>query len=124
MAGTKSRSGGRNRLPVDLHLARGTYRADRHSSAQSVVALPQLTTTEPSEALLAGLADEGRSFLRAVYAEYAVTEMEGLVLRLAAEGLDDAAVARQRGDAKSARAAVRQVLAVLQRLGLPAAKAV
>jgi len=30
MAGRPGRSGGHNRLPVELHLARGTFRPDRH----------------------------------------------------------------------------------------------
>jgi hypothetical protein len=31
MAGVRGRSGGRNKLPVELHLKRGTFRRDRHA---------------------------------------------------------------------------------------------
>jgi hypothetical protein len=57
--------------------------------------------------------------MRAIFQEYAPTAAEGLVLRIAAEALDDAENARVRDDLKAVRASIRQFLAVLQRLGLP-----
>lgn len=82
----------------------------------------QPVSVEPPGAMLAGLEAHGAAFMRAIYAEYSPSEAEGLILRLGAEALDDAAAARLRNDMKAARAAVRQVLSVLQRLGLPAPK--
>jgi hypothetical protein len=69
-----------------------------------------------------GLGADGTAFMRAMFAEYVPTEGEGHILRLAAHALDDHAAARAARDLKAARAAVRQVLAVLQRLGIPAPK--
>ena len=120
MAGRKGRSGGHNRLPAQLHKIRGTWSATRHGSTQTATVSRPVVADAPPDALLVGLAADGAAFLRAVYAEYTPSEAEGLLLRLAAQSLDDATAARGGGDSQGQRAAVRQVLAILQRLGLPA----
>ena len=118
MVGVKHRSGGRNKKPLRLHALEGTFRADRHPT--SVAGTTTLAPAVPPTALLAGLGPDGRGFMKAAFREYDVTVFEGHVLKLAAHGVDDAASARAANDLKAVRAAVRQVLGVLQRLGLPA----
>jgi hypothetical protein len=120
MPGVRGRSGGHNRKSrEDLNVA-GTYRPDRHGASASVLAPTwPVPGAEPPSELLAGLGADGARFLRDVYAEFECGALEGHVLRIAAQALDDAEQARARGDAKTVRASVRQLLAALQRLGLP-----
>lgn len=40
MAGTKGRSGGRNRIPADVHLLRGTFDPSRHADAPPTLDAP------------------------------------------------------------------------------------
>jgi len=116
---------GRPKKPLEAHKRAGTFRADRHGPRPAVVGAlamaPAVNVAQaPPATLLAGLGESGVRFLRSAYADFEqIGNMEGEVLRVAAEAYDDAAMARARGDLKSARAAVRQFLAALQRLGWP-----
>ncbi len=119
MAGVKSRSG-RKRFPLELHIARNTYRRDRHGPLPTLGAVAlQPAIPEPPAAALVGLGPQGQEFMRASFTDYEFSVMETEVLRLAGRCRDDEAQAREAGDLKSARAAARQFLAALQRLGLP-----
>jgi len=82
--------------------------------------MPALSPVEPPGWCLAGLGVAAQRFVRAVYAECEVGQTEAHVLRHAAEAYDDVVRARRARDSKAARAASRQFLAALQRLGLPA----
>jgi hypothetical protein len=119
MPGTKGRSGGRNRKPAQVHAIRGTWRADRHELPTIGATAPAVSLAEPPAALLDGLGPAGRKFLCAAYRDFELGDTEGHVARVAAQAYDDAEHAREHGDMKAARAAVRQFLAAIQRLGLP-----
>ena len=82
--------------------------------------LSHRTPAPPDPRLLEGLGGDGQRFFEAVWTDYELTMAEACILRLGAEALDDSVTARADGDVKSARASVRQLLAVLGRLGLPA----
>ena len=73
MAGVKGRSG-RKPLPVALHLARGTYRKDRHGPrpGPAVVGATALQLAVPAlpKAIVGGLRSPGLSFVAAVWAKY------------------------------------------------------
>lgn len=124
MAGVKGRSGGCNKKSLQEHRLSGTYRRDRHGKApaaalSSTLAPAGVVSVEPPPELLTGLQAAGARFVRDSFGEFDFTSVERHVLRIAAEAYDDAAEARGRGDTKGARAAVRQFLAAMQRLGLP-----
>ena len=87
--------------------------------SQAATVLRPAVAAVPPDALMVGLGPEGAGFLRAVFTEYLPSESELLLLRLGAQSLDDATAARAADNPKEARAAVRQLLAILQRLGLP-----
>ena len=116
MAGVVGRSGGHNRLSADQRRLRGSFRPDRHRLSASV--LPSAVEEPPPE-LLERLGVSGQRFIRDALTDYEFTVFEAHLLRVAAEAYDDAAAARGRGDLKGVRAAVRQFLATLQRLGVP-----
>jgi hypothetical protein len=80
---------------------------------------PRRTPAKPPASLLQGLGAAGKKFIRDAYDGYEFSGLEAHVLRTAALAYDDAATARERGDVKGARAATRQFLAAMQRLGLP-----
>ena len=73
MAGVKGRSG-RKPLSVALHLARGTYRPDRHGPRPAPVVMgavaPQPRIELPPKAVLDGLAETGLSFVLALWQRY------------------------------------------------------
>jgi len=73
MSGVKGRSG-RKRLPVALHLARGTYRPDRHGPrpAPAVAGTLALQPAVPAlpKAVVAGLREPGLSFVARLWARY------------------------------------------------------
>ena len=119
MSGRTGRSG-RKPKPIGLHVLAGTFRRDRHAAALAKSVADEGTRhEEPPAEVLMGVGENGGAFLRAVYRENEVSLSDALVLRLAAVALDDVEAARAAGDLKRERAAVRQVLAVLQRLGWP-----
>jgi hypothetical protein len=74
---------------------------------------------EPPADVVEGLGPDGERLVRAIYRECEVSGIEAAIARVAALSLDDAAAARRANDAKSARAAHRQFLAAMGRLGLP-----
>ncbi len=118
MSGIKGRSGGRNKKPVHLHVMAGTFRPDRHQSPTTGATARAIAAhAEPPAELLEGLGEPGATFLRAVFRDFDPSAAEGHIARVAAQSYDDAATARAAGDMKAARAAVRQFLAALQRLG-------
>lgn len=85
MAGKPGRSGGRNRVPVEEHLLRGTFRPARHGARPvtdgNVVAMPPSEgswTPEPDD--LAALTESGRAFVSRMLARYDFTPIEGLLL--------------------------------------------
>lgn len=104
---------------ADLRLS-GGYRSDRHTTRAADVVMPaRPVNADPPEAVTRGLGPSGLTFVRAMYGEYAPSDAEGLLLRLAGLAMDDEARARAEADLKSARAATRQVLGILLRLGFP-----
>lgn len=118
MAGRPGRSGGHNRLTSDEHKLKGTYRKARHASAVPALSVGS-QHAEPPHHLLDGLGADGVRFVQGTFADFEVGRTEASVVRLAGQALDDIAMARAAGDLKSARAAGRQFLAALQRLGIP-----
>lgn len=134
MAGRKGRSG-RRPVPVALHVARGTYRRDRHGPlpAPAPVSAPPLPVGAP--AWLADLKPAGRELATSLLAEFqGWSSQELAVLRVAAEARDRQAqmssiidaeglVRRGRSGAPVAhplirheRAAGQQVVAALRQL--------
>ncbi len=103
MSGKPGRSG-RKPLPIALHLARGTFRADRHgarlaASRAAASAAPAVLGPIPPK-LLEGLDDPGRQFLADKWLELgrqnaAVDASATALLRLGATLIDDAAVTRR-----------------------------
>ena len=90
MAGRIGRNRAWNKLPVEVHVQRGTYRADRHGPwpLQSTPAAP---AWEPSAADLAGLEEAGRLWLTEQHARCESTLMQGLLLVQAAHVVDSLA---------------------------------
>ena len=93
MAGVKGRSG-RRRLPVAMHLERGTFRPDRHGSRPDVVGAvavhrPATALTPPPKELTEGLSAAGAAFVNGAWAEFeGWTELKRLLLRRAGEIVD------------------------------------
>ena len=109
MPGRPGRSGGSNRLPLEAHLARGTFRATEH--AHRMPAGPPWT---PTPAQLEALGDDGRAFVARVQAGYVVGALEGELALEGAHAVDRLAALRaQRHRAAGKRLAVidRQELA-------------
>jgi hypothetical protein len=122
MAGVPGRSGGHNRKSPEAHLVAGTWRVSRHGPKPATVgalAQSQPAKVEPLADVLEGLGPEGARLVRAVFADYQVSAVEAMVLRVAALSLDDASTLRTSNDTKGARAAHRQFLQAMGRLGLP-----
>ena len=73
MSGVKGRSG-RKPLPVALHLARGTFRSDRHGARPTPVVVgavaPQIDVPPAPKAVLAGLGARGRQFVCDLWVRY------------------------------------------------------
>ena len=84
-------------MPVALHLARGTFRADRHGPRPVPVVAgavaPQLAVPALPKAIVTGLREPGCSFVAAVWARYGDwSPTDQVVLRevgLAVDTLDD-----------------------------------
>jgi len=72
MAGKPGRSG-RRPLPVALHLAKGTYRADRHGPKPAVSGALALAPAVPPmpKTLVAGLREPGLRYVADIWAAYA-----------------------------------------------------
>jgi hypothetical protein len=96
MPGMPGRSGGTNRLTVEQHQVRGTFRADRHASAlarwtrhkDSPAPSDGAEGWKPSASELAGLGEAGRRFVRGWLKTYSITRAEGAVLMQAAVAQD------------------------------------
>jgi hypothetical protein len=74
MAGMKGRSGGMNRVSVDLHRLRGTFRNSRHAGATQTPRLATAALDGPlpvPDDLITGLFGRGRRFVEAAWANYA-----------------------------------------------------
>ena len=109
MPGRPGRSGGSNRLPLEAHLARGTFRATEHAHR-----MPAGPAWDPTPEQLAALGDEGRAFVARVLAGYVVGALEGELALEGAHAVDRlAAVRAQRHRAAGKRLAAldRQELA-------------
>jgi len=136
MSGKKGRSG-RKPLPVALHLARGTYRADRHGP-RPMAAVVGATALQPAvpalpKAIVAGLREPGLSFVADVWARYGDwSPADQVVLHevgLAVDTLDDLSRALAEADHgdmttdlfPSARPSARRILEHLPLARLQAA---
>jgi hypothetical protein len=103
VSGKPGRSG-RKPLPVALHLARGTFRPDRHGARLAAAQAAPLTAPAvlgpiPPK-MLEGLGEPGRQFLADKWVELAeqhasVDASATALLRLGATLIDDAAVTRR-----------------------------
>jgi hypothetical protein len=133
MPGVRGRSGGSNRIPVQVHLAKGTFRPARHAarlaalSAQTGVlakyrpapVVPPLRAVDrpPLPAsVLAGLGARGQAFARDCWDAYADWSPASLALLHEAGHLLDAleALRGQKGE----RAAQREFRAMVTALKL------
>jgi hypothetical protein len=84
MSGVKGRSG-RKPLPVALHLARGTYRRDRHgpkpvTTAGALALQPAVDVPPMPKAVLAGLGERGRALVADLWCRWEDWQPETLVL--------------------------------------------
>lgn len=121
MSGRAGRSGGANKIPSAVHLARGTFRPVRHGSPALAAVEPasRPVAVNPPDWLLEGLGEAGRAFLADLFGEYELTPLELRLAKLAGETIDDIDAARRAADLKSQRSDVRRLIAILTRLGLP-----
>ena len=107
--GRPGRSGGSNRIPLEAHLLRGTFRATEHAHR-----MPAGSPWDPAPAQLEALGAAGRAFIGRVQAAYVVSALEG---ELALEGahavdrLTELRSRRPRASAKERVAIDRQELA-------------
>jgi hypothetical protein len=69
MSGKKGRSG-RKPMGLALHLAHGTYRADRHGPKPATVGALAPAVLPIPKGLLLGLGECGRGFVAAVWVDY------------------------------------------------------
>jgi phage terminase small subunit len=98
MSGVKGRSGGWNRRPQAEHVARGTYRRDRHGPlavASSSAVLVPVPFRGPAPEAPAGLSPESTALWRELVIAFDGWTVGDLaLLKLALEALDDAQAAR------------------------------
>lgn len=94
MAGKKGRSGGSNRIPVAVHIARGTYRASRHGPRPLATVLPMPAAVEPWTPTDTALGPAGRALLSRVMERYECSVTEGEILLEAARCADVLAALR------------------------------
>jgi hypothetical protein len=100
MAGRVGRNRAWNKLPVEVHVQRGTYRADRHGALPigpskwagilptGDSSTPPPPSWAPDPADVAALGAEGRRFMTAVLDEFVINFLQGTVLLEAARTLD------------------------------------
>ena len=100
MAGRPGRNRAWNKIPVEEHVRRGTYRADRHGPwPQRVDVFDDDDDDEPAEAPLggvwkptaeevAGLGDAGQKFLTQMNARFKSSIVQGVLLMEAAHAVD------------------------------------
>ena len=84
MAGRPGRSGGHNRLPVEVHLLRGTFNATRHGkllAARGPVWVPTAEALEP-------LGASGKAFIGRLHATYEMSPLDAEVAIEAAHAVD------------------------------------
>jgi len=91
MPGRPGRSGGQNRIPLEAHLVRGTFRPGEHAYRT-----PAGPAWEPTAAQLAALGDDGRAFVARVLAGYVVGALEGELALEGAHAVDRLADVRAR----------------------------
>lgn len=89
MAGRPGRSGGSNRIPLEAHLVRGTFRATEHAHR-----MPVGPRWEPTPAQLEPLGDAGRAFVARVQAAYVVAALDGELVIEGAHAVDRLAAVR------------------------------
>ena len=117
MSGRPGRSGGWNRLPVEVHIARGTYRKDKHGPWPPIPQPDPLPApSDPPARLLCGLQEAGTAFCAAVWAEHDGWTAVSLRLLHEAGRLVDALEA-SRGT-KDERVTRRELLATVAALRL------
>ena len=125
MSGVKGRSGGANRIPVAEHVRKGSYRRDRHGPlpawgfAATSSQQTQPAVTEPPSELLKDLGAHGRRFLRSVFCEFELTEVESVLAAESAAAYQSVRDARSAGDVDAERSDTRRLLALLKTLGIP-----
>jgi hypothetical protein len=129
MAGRPGRNRAWNKLPVEEHVKRGTYRADRHgpiphtSKWADVLPHDRPSTPEapppwaPAPADVAALGEDGRQFLTVVLEQNDVDFAQGVLLLEIARTRDELTVwqTQAQTDPKAARLTIsyRKTLAAL-----------
>ncbi len=94
VAGKPGRSGGSNKLPLEQHIRRGTYRRDRHGprALATVVTMPAAPEAwTPTET---GVGAAGRALLARFMERYELSLTEGEILLEAARAVDVLAALR------------------------------
>jgi len=110
MAGRPGRNRAWNKLSIEDHVRRGTYRKDRHGPIPPVVAGPQDDPPwQPDPEDVADLGAAGRTFLAAILDEFLVDVIQGVLLLEAARTLDGLTAWRTQAatDPKAARLTVQ-----------------
>lgn len=92
MSGVKGKSG-RKRKPLALHILEHTYRPDRHGprpvTAGATAVAPSISVPAVPQAVIAGLAEPGLSFVLDTWGEYGEWSPAALVLlRQAGQTID------------------------------------
>ena len=77
MPGTPGRSGGHNRLSVDQHVLRGTFKAARHGAAAAAAARPGVMDWRPTDAEMEALGPQSQLLLQATLRLYSLDDAEG-----------------------------------------------
>ena len=117
MAGLPGRSGGHNKISIEEHLARGTYRQDRHGPRDSDRVV--MVTRAERQRVLKGLTPGARvvaSRLLASYGNWNAAMFE--VLRAYALSCDRLEQLQAVGTSPALHSEVRTNLALLRTLGL------
>jgi hypothetical protein len=111
MAGRPGRNRAWNKLPVEEHIRRGTYRQDRHGPWPVPDPASRIDAWEPTADDLATLGPAGRRFLTQMHERFESSLVQGTLLLEAAHVVDDLATWRPLApsDAQAARLCLAQV---------------
>jgi hypothetical protein len=121
MAGRVGRNRAWNKLPVEEHLRRGTFRQDRHGKRPALIATiePRDPGWHPHDDDTAHLQPAGRRFLDAMLSRFEISALEGAIVVEAAYLVDYLTSSRSEAatDPDAAKLALRQTQVLAALLG-------